>query len=159
MVYSYLYQTYLTLNEDGILVEADINSGAQAKAPSSTMKNVAQNQNDDTKQIQGADKSVADTKIKIYVDCCSAMLKAKMSACEFIRNELMQIIRHHVQSYIGPQANQQTQSQKANNQQQNQQQQQQTQQTQQNTQQTGQKENIFTRAGRAFDAARASWKR
>ena len=161
MVYSYLYQTYLTLNEDGILVEADINSGTQANAPSSTMKNVAQNQDDDTKQIQGADKSVADTKIKIYVDCCSAMLKAKMSACEFIRNELMQIIRHHVQSYIGPQANQQSQSQKANNQQQNKQQQtQQTQQqTTQQTQQTGQKENIFTRAGRAFDAARASWKK
>lgn len=154
-VYSYLYQTWLTLNENGILVEAEINSGADAKAPSSIMKNVAQNQDDDAEKIKNADKSVADTKIKIYVDCCSSMLKAKMSAVEFIRNELMQIIRHHVQRYVGNQQqnNQQTQSQKKEQPQNNNQQQQQNnnQQQQQNTQK---RDNIFDRASRAYNAFR-----
>ena len=151
-VYSYLYQTWLTLNENGILIEAEINSGANAKAPSSTMKNVAQNQDDDAEKIKNTDKSVADTKIKIYVDCCSSMLKAKMSAVEFIRNELMQIIRHHVQRYVGNQKqdNQQTQSQKKEQPQNNNQQQQNNNQ-QQNTQK---RDNIFDRASRAYNAFR-----
>ena len=56
-----------------------------------------------------------------------------MSACEFIRNELMQIIRNHVQAHIGnkaanPQQPQQQQNQQQQTQQPQQQAQQQTQQ-------------------------------
>ena len=127
-VYSNLYQKYFTLNENGVLVEADINAGAKPQTPSQGMKNVADKAegSDDTNAIKNTERSSVDSKVKAYVDVCTGMLRAKMSACEFTRNELMQIIRHHVQAHIGN---------AAANPQQNNQQQQQTQQQEQQPQQ------------------------
>ena len=118
-VYSVLYQKYFTLNENGVLVEAEINNGqsTEAKAPSQTMQNVKSREDggDDTQNIRNTERGTVDAKVKAYVDVTTAMLKAKMSACEFIRNELMQIIRNHVQAHIGnkaanPQPQQQAQA-------------------------------------------------
>lgn len=107
-VYSILYQKYFTLNENGVLVEAEINKGesTEAKAPSQTMRNVAQKAegDDDTQNVRNTERGTVDAKVKAYVDVTTSMLKAKMSACEFIRNELMQIIRNHVQAHIGNKA-------------------------------------------------------
>ena len=107
-VYSILYQKYFTLNENGVLVEAEINKGesTEAKAPSQTMRNVAQKAegDDDTQNVRNTERGTVDAKVKAYVDVITSMLKAKMSACEFIRNELMQIIRNHVQAHIGNKA-------------------------------------------------------
>lgn len=115
-VYSNLYQKYFTLNENGVLVEADINAGEKPQTPSQGMKNVADKAegSDDTNAIKNTERSSVDSKVKAYVDVCTGMLRAKMSACEFTRNELMQIIRHHVQAHIGnaaanPQQNNQQQ--------------------------------------------------
>ena len=136
-VYSILYQKYFTLNENGVLVEAEINKAQTGE--NRAVNNVAKmNQTDDTQTVRNTERSTVDTKVKAYTDVCVSMLKAKMSACEFIRNELMQIIRNHVQAHIGnkaanPQQPQQQQNQNNQQQQQAQQpQQQQTQQPQQN---------------------------
>ena len=102
-VYSNLYQKYFTLIENGMLVEADINAGEKPQTPSQEMKNVADKAegSDDTNAIKNTERSSVDSNVKAYVDVCTGMLRAKMSACEFTRNELMQIIRHHVQAHIG----------------------------------------------------------
>ena len=143
-VYSILYQKYFTLNENGILVEADINNAGSGT--NRAVNNVGKgNTEDDTQTIRNTERSTVDTKVKAYTDVCVSMLKAKMSACEFIRNELMQIIRNHVQAHIGNKAvNPQ--------QQQNQNQQQQTQQPQQQTQQA--KPTIGQRVRNAANALR-----
>ena len=135
-VYSILYQKWFTLNEDGILVEAEINKDEKTdNAPASqNIKNVAQKPEgeDDSANIKNTERSTVDTKVKAYVDVCTGMLKAKMSACEFIRNELMQIIRNHVQAHIGNKAaNPQQTQQQPQQQEQPQEQPQQQQQTQQ----------------------------
>ena len=114
IIYSNLYQKWFTLNEDGILVEAEITNQQQQQggnqqqqvdpnAPNAkNLKNVADKGDaDDTKDIRNTERNSVDAKVKAYTDVCSSMLKAKMSACEFIRNECMQIIRHHVQAHIG----------------------------------------------------------
>ena len=131
-VYSILYQKYFTLNENGVLVEADINNAGSGT--NRAVNNVGKgNTEDDTQTIRNTEKGTVDTKVKAYTDICVSMLKAKMSACEFIRNELMQIIRNHVQAHIGnkaanPQQPQQQQNQQQQTQQPQQQAQQQTQQ-------------------------------
>ena len=70
------------------------------------MRNVAQKAegDDDTQNVRNTERGTVDAKVKAYVDVTTSMLKAKMSACEFIRNELMQIIRNHVQAHIGNKA-------------------------------------------------------
>ena len=129
-VYSYLYQKTFVL-EDGVLIEAEKipaeNNNAQQPAStgenpaagsySKDMHNVSKaGENDDEKNINTAKQSgrpVMDTRCNNYTICATTMLKAKMSACEFIRSECMQIIRDHVKRYIGggtnqtPQQNQQ----------------------------------------------------
>lgn len=105
VVYSHLYQKYFTLNEYGTLVEAEkINSDTTdtQETPGNRIQNIdAKGDSNDTNAIKNNPRGTIDTKVKVYVDVCSSMLKAKMSACEFIRNECMQIIRDHVKSYVG----------------------------------------------------------
>lgn len=133
-VYSILYQKYFTLNENGVLVEADINNAGSGT--NRAVNNVGKgNTEDDTQTIRNTEKGTVDTKVKAYTDICVSMLKAKMSACEFIRNELMQIIRNHVQAHIGNKAANPQQPQQQQNQNQQQQPQQPQQQAQQQTQQ------------------------
>ena len=130
-VYSILYQKYFTLNENGVLVEAEINKAQTGE--NKAVNNVAKmNNDDDTQTIRNTERSTVDAKVKAYTDVCVSMLKAKMSACEFIRNELMQIIRNHVQAHIGNKAaNPQQTQQQPQQQEQPQEQPQQQQQTQQ----------------------------
>lgn len=150
-VYSILYQKYFTLNEDGVLVEADINNAGSGT--NRAVNNVGKgNTEDDTQTIRNTEKGTVDTKVKAYTDICVSMLKAKMSACEFIRNELMQIIRNHVQAHIGNKAANPHQPQQQQNQNQQQQTQQPQQQTQQQTQQA--KPTIGQRLRNAANALR-----
>lgn len=109
--YSYLYQKWFTLNEDGILVEAATgnqnatgtvghdNTQQQQNQQQTTANANNPNDKENREYSQNNQRTTMDTRCKTYVDCCGMMLKAKMSACEFIRNESMQIIRHHVQRF------------------------------------------------------------
>ena len=108
-VYSYLYQKWFTLNEDGILVELKMDNdegsnkdGNNTNTSTATnVKNVASRDGvKDDDAVKGTDRRTVDTRCQNYAQCVSAMLTAKMSACEFIRNELMGIFRNHVQMYI-----------------------------------------------------------
>lgn len=105
VVYSNLYQKWFTVNEHGVLVEAEKISNDNTNTPATPANRVqnvqAKGDSDDSDRIKDNPRSTIDAKVKVYVDVCSSMLKAKMSACEFIRNECMQIIRDHVKSYVG----------------------------------------------------------
>lgn len=87
------------------------NQPAQPQQPKSTtnadnLKNVEGNRDNanDDQTIKSTQKSLIDQYCTNYVNNASAMMKAKMSACEFIRNEAMGIIRNHVKSYVGNKA-------------------------------------------------------
>lgn len=113
-VFSILYNKYFTLNESGVLVEAEIEEpDAQPKpaSPSQNMKNINTTGNEDNSNATTDNRATVTDRVKIYADVCSSMLKAKMSACEFIRNELMTVIRRHVQDHINTQPQQQQQAQ------------------------------------------------
>ena len=141
-VYSYLYQKSFVL-ENGVLTEVEDrgpvnpqpaqtgNNPAAGdnvqKTYSQNMKNVSDGDADNAGTAKKSGRPIMDTRCNNYAICATTMLKAKMSACEFIRSECMGIIRKHVASYIGGGSNQ-TVQQQGNQQQQNTQQQQ----TQQN---------------------------
>ena len=113
-VFSILYNKYFTLNESGVLVEAEIEEpDAQPKpaSPSQNMKNINTTGNEDNSNAATDNRATVTDRVKIYADVCSSMLKAKMSACEFIRNELMTVIRRHVQDHINTRPQQQQQAQ------------------------------------------------
>ena len=116
-VYSYLYQKYFTLNEYGVLVEVDINQPANSNTNANNgygtknLQNVRSNDNADNSGVKTGDKDTVTDKIKQYVDVCSSMLKSKMTACEFIRNEFMTVIRQHVQDHLPKSANKPAESQ------------------------------------------------
>lgn len=46
-------------------------------------------------------KPIVETQCEIYSSVCCTVLRAKLTAVEFIRSEFMKIIRWHVQDYIG----------------------------------------------------------
>ena len=122
-VYSNLYQKWFTLNENGVLVEADVKAPenpapagqpqgqqpAQQPTGAAKVQNIADNKDANNSNAANDKKSDVDDRLKIYTDVCSSLLKAKMSAVEFARNELMTVIRKHVQDHINakPQAKQQ----------------------------------------------------
>ena len=125
-VYSNLYQKWLTLDENGVLVEADVKSpetpapagqpqgqqpAQQQPIGANKVQNIADNKDADNSNAANDKKSDVDDRLKIYTDVCSSLLKSKMSAVEFARNELMTVIRKHVQDHINakPQAQQQPQ--------------------------------------------------
>ena len=127
-VYSNLYQKWFTLDENGTLVEAEVKApetpapagqpqGKQQTQQNPTaadkVQNIAQNNDADNSNAQTDKKSDVDDRLKIYTDVCSSLLKSKMSAVEFVRNELMTVIRKHVQDHINvkPQQKQQAQQQ------------------------------------------------
>ena len=123
-VYSYLYQKDFIL-ENGVLHELDKYGSQDNTQPASTgnnpaagdnaqasyssrMKNV-DNSGNDPDNVGTAKKSgrpIMDTRCQNYTNVATTMLKAKMSACEFIRSECMGIIRNEVQKYIGGGTNQ-----------------------------------------------------
>ena len=108
VVWSYLYQKAFIL-ENGILHEFEQVSNASNNQTNKTKEGVktvskTPEGEEDPDNIGTAKKSqrpVMDTRCNNYAIVCSNMLKAKMSACEFIRSESMGIIRAHVQSYLG----------------------------------------------------------
>lgn len=133
-VYSYLYQKSFVL-KNGILTEME-KLGSDNPQPASTGDNPAagdnaqQSYSQRMKNIEGDDKTddnkdiakksgrpIMDTRCNNYAICATTMLKAKMSACEFIRSECMTLIRAEVQKYIGGGTNQQAQPQQQQNQQ------------------------------------------
>ena len=136
-VYSYLYQKSFVL-ENGVLTEVEDrgpvnpqpaqtgNNPAAGdnvqKTYSQNMKNVSDGDADNAGTAKKSGRPIMDTRCNNYTICATTMLKAKMSACEFIRSECMGIIRKHVASYIGGGTNQ-TAQQQGNQQQQNTQQQ------------------------------------
>ena len=131
-VYSILYQKWFTLNENGVLVEVEVKApenpaapqGSQQQqtaqqTPANKVQNIKQNDDADNSNAKNDARGDVEARLKIYTDVCSSLLKAKMSAVEFVRNELMTVIRKHVQDHINakPQP-QQDQQQNQNNQQQ-----------------------------------------
>lgn len=113
VVWSYLYQKPFIL-ENGILMEFKVvpNTDDQQQGDNNTadqsfsqrMSNVDKQEGEGPDNVAAGKQNarpVIDTRCNTYVTVCSTMLKAKMSACEFIRSESMGIIRAHVQSYIG----------------------------------------------------------
>ena len=124
-VWSNLYQKYF-IYEDGALVEMDVTTPADQQAQQQQQANPTFSQRvktvekpeegkepDNTGTAKNSNRGIIDTRLNNYVVVCSTMLKAKMSACEFIRSESMAIIRTHVKSYIG---NDQAAQQQGNNQ-------------------------------------------
>ena len=135
-VYSNLYQKWFTLDENGVLVEADVKSpetpapagqpqGQQPTQQQPTgankVQNITDNKDADNSNAANDKKSDVDDRLKIYTDVCSSLLKSKMSAVEFARNELMTVIRKHVQDHINakPQAQQQPQQEEPQKQEEN----------------------------------------
>ena len=116
VVYSHLYQKYLMLEND-VLTEVKFTSTAtadnsnndgdngQSSSYSQRVGTIDKKEGEDAPDNVAAGKKgsrpVIDTRCNNYAVVCSTMLKAKMSACEFIRSEAMAIIRNHVKSYIG----------------------------------------------------------
>lgn len=156
-VYSILYQKWFTLNENGVLVEVEVKApenpaapqGGQQQqtgeqTPANKVQNIKQNDDADNSNAKNDARGDVEARLKIYTDVCSSLLKAKMSAVEFVRNELMTVIRKHVQDHIN--ANPQQQQ----DQQQNQDDQQQ--QSQQTQQQPAKRPNVIQRAGNAVRA-------
>ena len=82
MYYSELYKTWFT--------EADINMD--------NTSNNSENGGDDNKD--GEDGLSESSAFKNYVDCYKDVLLSKLTASEFIVNELMQVIRKHAESYM-----------------------------------------------------------
>ena len=131
-VYSILYQKWFTLNENGVLVEVEVKApenpaapqGGQQQqtgeqTPANKVQNIKQNDNADNSNAKNDARGDVEARLKIYTDVCSSLLKAKMSAVEFVRNELMTVIRKHVQDHINAKPQQQQdQQQNQNNQQQ-----------------------------------------
>lgn len=129
-VYSILYQKWFTLNENGVLVEVEVKApenpaapqGGQQQqtgeqTPANKVQNIRQNDDADNSNAKNDARGDVEARLKIYTDVCSSLLKAKMSAVEFVRNELMTVIRKHVQDHINAKPQQQ-QDQQQNNQQQ-----------------------------------------
>ena len=85
------------------------------------VQNIADNKDADNSNAANDKKSDVDDRLKIYTDVCSSLLKSKMSAVEFARNELMTVIRKHVQDHINakPQAQQQPQQEEPQKQEEN----------------------------------------
>lgn len=125
-VYSYLYNKTFVL-ENGVLTELNkygdtapnasqpAQSGENPAAGDNAQKSYSQRMSnvdkdgDDPDNAGVAKKSgrpIMDTRCNNYTICATTMLKAKMSACEFIRSECMGIIRNEVQKYIGGGTNQ-----------------------------------------------------
>ena len=125
-VYSILYQKWFALNENGVLVEVEVKApenpvpqGQQQQTtqqtPANKVQNIKQNDDADNSNAKNDARGDVEARLKIYTDVCSSLLKAKMSAVEFVRNELMTVIRKHVQDHINVKPQQQ---QNQNNQQQ-----------------------------------------
>lgn len=121
VAYSYLYQKFFTLNENGVLTEVEVvnrdASGDQVNNGRSTTTHTTIGQDNseaNSKTARASNRNTVDNFCRVYSNVCTAVLKAKMSAVEFHRNELMQIIRIHVGHYIGNTGGEQ----QANNQQQ-----------------------------------------
>lgn len=110
VVWSYLYQKPFVL-ENGVLHELERvpNVNTQTTTNTTTKEGVktvsktpeGQEDPDNVGTAKKSQRPIMDTRCNNYAIVCSNMLKAKMSACEFIRSEGMGIIRAHVQSYIG----------------------------------------------------------
>lgn len=124
-VWSNLYQKYFVY-ENGVLTEVKVNSPANDQGGQQQQQNTTFSQKvgtvekakegkepDNVGTAKNSNRGIIDTRLNNYVVVCSTMLKAKMSACEFIRSEGMGIIRTHVKSYIG---NDQAAQQQGNNQ-------------------------------------------
>lgn len=127
--YSYINGAQMVFTEFENLGPVNPNGGNNnsqpAQQPQNTsgvdnLKNVSGNRDDanDDAQVKATQRNLMDTRCTNYANNASAMLKAKMSACEFIRNECMGIIRAHVQSYIGGTATGEDNTQQNNQQQQ-----------------------------------------
>lgn len=121
-VYSILYQKWFTLNENGVLVEVEVKApenpaapqGGQQQqtaqqTPANKVQNIKQNDDADNSNAKNDARGDVEARLKIYTDVCSSLLKAKMSAVEFVRNELMTVIRKHVQDHINAKPQQQQQ--------------------------------------------------
>lgn len=156
-VYSILYQKWFTLNENGVLVEVEVKAPENFAAPqgdqqqqtaqqtpANKVQNIKQNDDADNSNAKNDARGDVEARLKIYTDVCSSLLKAKMSAVEFVRNELMTVIRKHVQDHINTNPQQQQDQQQNQNDQQ--------QQSQQTQQQPTKRPNVIQRAGNAVRA-------
>ena len=111
--YSQIFQGNLIL-ENGVIHEA----GPDVKINHAEDNNSG-NDNQNGPKVQNVDKgdekqdennknaakhgstAIIPTRCKNYADVCCGILRAKLSAVEFIRSVVMKIVRDHVNKYVG----------------------------------------------------------
>ena len=109
--YSQIFQGNLILENGRIILEVEVNNADQPAANNNKgdaphgIKNVEkaddkQMENNKAAAKQGS-SAVIPNRCKNYADACCGILRAKLSAVEFIRKEVLAIVRHHVNRYIG----------------------------------------------------------
>ena len=78
-------------------------SGTNANPSASGVRHVEDGTNVDQSAAKDSMLNDVEKVCKNYVDICTTVLKAKLTAIEFTRKELREIVRIHVQDYIGKQ--------------------------------------------------------
>lgn len=107
--YSAIFGTVLTEVEKTDVVAPQNNTNGTAANDNSMTGKMAASMNNVGKRDEtdnahkGTQRPIVETQLKVYTDVCTTVLKAKLTAIEFMRSEFMQIIRWHVQDYIGDQ--------------------------------------------------------
>ena len=78
-------------------------SGTNANPSASGVRHVEDGTDVDQSAAKDSMLNDVEKVCKNYVDICTTVLKAKLTAIEFTRKELREIVRIHVQDYIGKQ--------------------------------------------------------
>ena len=78
-------------------------SGTNANPSASGVRHVEDGTNVDQSAAKDSMLNDVEKVCKNYVDICTTVLKAKLTAIEFTRKELREIVRIHVQDYVGKQ--------------------------------------------------------
>ena len=99
-VYSILYELEVQNPEQQNQQPA---SGTNANPSASGVRHVEDGTNVDQSAAKDSMLNDVEKVCKNYVDICTTVLKAKLTAIEFTRKELREIVRIHVQDYVGKQ--------------------------------------------------------
>lgn len=78
-------------------------SGTNANPSASGVRHVEDGTDVDQSAAKDSMLNDVEKVCKNYVDICTTVLKAKLTAIEFTRKELREIVRIHVQDYVGKQ--------------------------------------------------------
>ncbi len=101
-VYSYLYgKNIFTEAEDVTEPATGTNTSGGTTTSKTAANNITSGDGVDNQAQRNNQKPVVETHAQVYMDVCTAILRAKLTSLEFIRAECMQIIRAHVADYVG----------------------------------------------------------